>query len=153
MTPDERFWSKVAKAGPDDCWLWTAAPNSTGHVSFYWDRKTRSIPAIRAAWFFAYGEWPEHVLDHTCSVPRCMNVRHLEDVTQAENCRRTSERGRHPNQVKTACRQGHEYIEENTRYGTRGDGTKFRICLKCERERTHAKRGPEKERHPGPKRR
>ncbi len=36
----DRFWSKVDKRGPNDCWNWTASKNEdfmeklTGHIEF-----------------------------------------------------------------------------------------------------------------------
>jgi hypothetical protein len=37
---EERFWSKVDKsAGPDACWIWTAAKYSNGYGHFVIDKK------------------------------------------------------------------------------------------------------------------
>jgi len=44
-TTEQRFWSKVDKRGPDECWPWTAASIPGGWGYFYLDR--RPFPAYR----------------------------------------------------------------------------------------------------------
>lgn len=85
---DERFWEKVEKGGPDDCWLWTAnktAPN--GHGRFL--GPDGQIMAHRYAYEALVGPIPEGlVIDHLCRVRLCVNPDHLEPVTAEENTRR-----------------------------------------------------------------
>ena len=35
-----RFWDKVAKGGPDECWLWTAGTNKDGYGKLSVRRKS-----------------------------------------------------------------------------------------------------------------
>lgn len=130
------------------CINWTGTLTVAGY-GFFWADEIRTHLAHRLAWFLAYGDFPKQTIDHTCRNRRCVNVEHLRDVPQSRQFENyVSYWG-----SKTECPQHHPYDEANTRYGTRGNGSKFRICLTCERERTHAKRGPEKEVHRGPRRR
>ena len=41
----------------------------------------------------------------------------------------------HPKELPTHCSQGHEYDEENTKFGTRPDGSTKRYCRECNRLR------------------
>ena len=81
-TPEaERFWAKVAKAGPEECWLWTGAiTNGYGLTAM------SEHTAHRWAWVEAHGPIsPGMTLHHKCAVRRCVNPEHLELATKREN--------------------------------------------------------------------
>lgn len=83
----ERFWPKVDQRGPDECWPWTGHVKRNGYGAITLGGKSGKIEmAHRAAWIVAFGEIPDGmVVDHKCRVRHCVNVRHLQVVTQAEN--------------------------------------------------------------------
>lgn len=71
------------------------------------------------------------VVRHTCDNPGCVNPLHLQLGTTADNMRDRSDRGRHANQKKTHCPQGHEYSDGNTYLNP---STGFRQCRICHRD-------------------
>ena len=82
----ERFWSKVKIAGPDDCWLWTAAARNKheGYGAFYLDG--RNQPASRIAHILSNGPVPEGMeVCHRCDNPPCCNPAHLFIGTRKDN--------------------------------------------------------------------
>jgi len=85
-SPQERFWSKVAKT--DTCWLWTAHRNVSGYGKFMIrvDGSHRASLAHRVAYELAVGPIPEGFhIDHTCHNPACVKPSHLRPVTNKEN--------------------------------------------------------------------
>ncbi len=85
MTDEERFWSKVEKAGPDDCWLWTGNKHSRGYGVFWLNGK--SIRANRFALELAEGPAPYDgaMSLHSCDNPPCCNPKHLRWGTALNN--------------------------------------------------------------------
>lgn len=84
---EERFWVKVERSGPDDCWPWKAGIGSSGYGNIHWLGRTQS--AHRIAWTLLRGPIPADLtIDHLCFVRHCMNPAHMELVTLAENIRR-----------------------------------------------------------------
>lgn len=82
----DRFWSKVAIKGPDDCHDWTASICSNGYGSFCIYSITHS--AHRFAWLLTKGEIPEGKLVlHRCDNKLCCNPNHLYIGTQGDNIR------------------------------------------------------------------
>lgn len=78
-TVDERFWLKVDKRGPDDCWEWKAG-RCLGYGQFW--NNVRDMPAHRFAYEAVVGPIPEGLtLDHLCRNKGCVNPAHLEPVT------------------------------------------------------------------------
>lgn len=114
---EDRFWAKVDKT--DTCWLWRGAIKDGGYGNFLADKHTL---AHRFAYTLLVGPIPAGLtLDHLCRVRRCVNPRHLEPVSNAENVRR----GIHPR--KTHCLRGHLYSEANTWRDKDG----HRFCRQC----------------------
>lgn len=88
----ERFWSKVDKNGPDDCWLWTGSCQGAGY-GLIGDGAGGLLLAHRVAYELLVGPIPagrhiDHVKARGCRHRHCVNPAHLEPVTNAENCRR-----------------------------------------------------------------
>lgn len=87
MTTEERFWSKVGRGAPDECWLWQAGCFVNGYGQF--DREGSNQLAHRVAYDFTHGSIPTGLtVDHLCRVRLCVNPAHLEAVTIQENLRR-----------------------------------------------------------------
>lgn len=106
-----RFWAKVDKRGPDECWIWQAAVNKvTGYGTTTNDGRT--MGAHRAAYLLAVGPIPEGLtLDHSCNVRTCVNPAHLSPCTTQVNTALAVER-------RKACRRGHSregniYLDPN----------------------------------------
>lgn len=136
----ELFLAKVNKEGglPNlcpklgQCWLWTAATDKNGYGRF----SSRQIKMSSLAHVIMYkvilGKRIKIglVLDHLCCVTSCVNPKHLEPVTNAENVRRIWARGRQAIVLLSeTCVRGHIYTKENTYY----DKRKHRVCRMCHR--------------------
>jgi len=101
----DRFWKKTEQA--DDCLLWTAAQDGQGYGAFKIEGKQQR--AHRVAWMLTYGNYPSDCLLHTCDTPLCVKVEHLREGSLADNNRDTANKGRHWQQQKTTCPEGHPY--------------------------------------------
>lgn len=95
MTPNslKRFWSKVNKGSPDECWLWNACTVGWGYGQLRLDDK-RSM-AHRLSWEIHNGKIPKRkwVLHH-CDVPHCVNPSHLFLGTHVDNMADMKDKGR-----------------------------------------------------------
>jgi hypothetical protein len=139
LTVEERFWLKVDKRGPDECWEWTGT--SCGRYGrFYIDETMKAFPAYRFSYELLVAPIPDGlVIDHLCRNPACVNPAHLEPVTHGENILRgigpTAE-----NAKKTHCKYGHEFTPENTY--SRPSYPNGRECRECKRRlnREHLRR-------------
>jgi hypothetical protein len=81
---DTQYWARVAVAGHDDCWLWTAGANHYGYGTLSTGKSTEL--AHRFSWQLAYGKIPDGLcVLHRCDVRRCCNHKHLFLGTRPEN--------------------------------------------------------------------
>ncbi len=87
---EERFWSHVAKAGPEDCWNWTGAKARADYGTFC-VRKGLWVPTHRYSWELHHGPIPDGLFVlHNCpggDNSLCCNPAHLWLGTQADNMR------------------------------------------------------------------
>lgn len=100
---EARFWAKIDKRGPDECWEWVGAVNKNcGYGVFQLQTKT-TVYAHRVA-AFLYGlvtnikapvnkKAAAFVL-HTCDNRKCCNPRHLYIGTLQQNTRDMRKRRR-----------------------------------------------------------
>lgn len=98
-TTEERFWAKVQKAGPDECWVWTGSTRSpSGHGEFHITRAIGRVPAHQFSLELATGEThpPGYSTCHHCDNPPCVNPAHLYFGTQKQNAADMIARNRAP---------------------------------------------------------
>lgn len=81
---EKRFWSKVEKAGPDDCWMWTASFRN-GYGAIKHQNKVHS--AHRVAFVLTKGDPPKgkQLICHKCNNSACCNPAHLYAGTHEDN--------------------------------------------------------------------
>lgn len=118
------FWQHVKVGDPSECWLWTGSKHKQGY-GLYGAGPRR---AHRIAWTLIHGEIPPGLqVLHRCDNPPCVNPAHLFLGTDKDNHQDKAAKGRHWQQKKTACPQGHPYTPENT-YTPPSGGRHCRIC-------------------------
>lgn len=93
---DNRFWAKVNKGGPDDCWLWTGSVKrkKTGRAYGSFTSEGKEVLAHRYSYGLANDGVPDsHTpVHHTCSNTLCVNPNHLQAITSQENTAEMLER-------------------------------------------------------------
>lgn len=95
MTLEERFWAKVDKQGPDECWEWRSSLNSKGYGRISMG-KTDQMFAHRLSYELHFGPIPDGLLVcHRCDNPPCVNPSHLFTGTRSDNMLDCSQKGRH----------------------------------------------------------
>lgn len=115
----QNFLARVRFTTWDGCWEWAGC-------------RQRGYGVLRLAGFnkahcFAYTMWVGRIptdltIDHLCRNRGCVNPRHLEPVTAAENTRRAL--------VREVCKAGiHSLTGNNVKVRSNGE----RSCRECER--------------------
>lgn len=112
----------------EDCHIFAGSLHSCGYgvVSLYINGKWRSRVIHRLIYESVYGEIPKgYVCDHICRNRLCINIEHLQMVTNEENLMLA-----HTRANRTHCSKGHEWTEDNTMYQL-SRGQRYRRCKSC----------------------
>ena len=93
---EDRFWAKVDRRGPDECWLWTASTITGGYGQIGRGRAGAGNElAHRLSYAINVGPIPEGlVVMHSCDNKLCVNPAHLSVGTQKENVADMDAKGR-----------------------------------------------------------
>lgn len=138
-TFEERFWAKVDRRGPDECWPWLGAKSLTQRgyygVLNLGRRGVGVDKAHRIAYRLAGGVLaPRQVVDHLCRNTLCVNHAHLEAITTSVNTQRGHDyrraNGIPDSHLKEYCKRGHPLSGANL-YVWRG----HHHCLACQQLR------------------
>lgn len=95
-TVEERFWAKVDRRGPDECWPWTGS-NHQGYGTFHVSSARGRVKAHAFSVELATGIPcpPGQGGLHRCDNPPCVNPAHIYYGTQRQNSSDMVERRRH----------------------------------------------------------
>jgi hypothetical protein len=85
-----RFWSKVDRRGPDECWEWQAGREDSGYGVF------DGRHAHRVAWEITNGAIPAGLIvrHYVCDNRPCCNVAHMKLGTRRQNSEDMVRKGR-----------------------------------------------------------
>ncbi len=134
----QRFWEKVDKRGPDECWPWMGSAISKDRRGTFWlNGRNRTAPSVSLE--LAGFQQPDFsaFACHSCDNPNCVNPAHLWWGDVRSNAIDASMKGRLPGQKKTHCKQGHPLSGENLYFNSRGQRG-CRACMNIHRKRYRA---------------
>lgn len=91
---EERFWKKVDKRGPDECWKWLAS-TAHGYGQLKIPGQTSMALAHRYSYELHFGPIPHDLwVLHKCDNPLCVNPAHLYLGTHQKNMHDMVAKGR-----------------------------------------------------------
>lgn len=104
----DRFWAKIARGDPRECWPWIASKkNSRDNYGHFKIRSYETVTASRLAYAIAYGEEPgELCVLHSCDNPSCCNPAHLFLGTVKDNSEDMVRKGRARNGFRKGSSNG-----------------------------------------------
>lgn len=115
-------------------------PNPTGNkhlyvtISYGGARKYCQVHVLIAEAFL--GPRPDGmVVCHYNDEPTDNRLGNLRYASQSDNLYDATRNGRNHNANKTHCPSGHPYSGDNLRFGSRGNGNRFRRCHTCRSEK------------------
>lgn len=106
-----RFWAKVEKRGPDDCWEWKGSAGTKGYGVFWLGGSMKL--AHRVAFYISRHRWPMPMCCHHCDNPLCVNPSHLFRGSAADNTADCVRKGRHRWGVHPGERSGRTFLTDN----------------------------------------
>ncbi len=93
MTTANRFWAKVKRGAPGECWEWTGFRIEDGYGRTH--IRGRNVLAHRFAWELANGPIPDGMcVLHRCDNPPCCNGAHHFLGTREDNNKDRAAKGR-----------------------------------------------------------
>lgn len=132
----DRFWEKVDRKGPDECWEWMARKCPLGYGRLWVVDRVRLAHHVSCMLHgIPIPGYPksDHCIDHKCGNRGCVNPAHLRVVLAADNCGILAKPTPHwNNKIKTHCIHGHGLAGENLALvpDVRA-GKSTRVCLTC----------------------
>lgn len=133
MSLEARFWAKVDRGGPGDCWLWQGATITAGYGHLRRGSRTEGTVYAHVLAVILDGRQPQpgQEVHHRCETPLCVNPSHLDVLSPADHGLR--HRGR-PSPTKgqrsLTCHRGHSRDEAYVRKDTGA----VVYCRACRRE-------------------
>ncbi len=93
----DRFWPKVDRRGPDECWEWQAGKGEHGYGLIGLGRRgSGQAGAHRVSWALANGPIDASIhVCHRCDNPPCVNPAHLFLGTRSDNMQDMVAKGRY----------------------------------------------------------
>lgn len=136
----DRVLDRVAM-GPNGCIISTYPPNDDGYCRVGWGEGGRGgtihrAGAHRVAWMAAHGPIPDGLtVHHRCFNRRCVNVAHLELLSNSDNARRQGAVRNLP--ADGSCGRGHAAAHWVV-VGRNSNGSDMHGCRECKRENYRA---------------
>lgn len=84
-TLEQRFWQKVDRRGPGECWPWTGAKNGHGYGVLRLPEDGGIALAHRVSLVLAGRDPGDLLARHGCDTPSCVNPAHLRPGTAQDN--------------------------------------------------------------------
>jgi hypothetical protein len=124
-TTEERFWAKVDRRGPDECWPWVGSRQQDGYGQL-WNGSRLEIATHIALRLDGRPLEPGQYALHRCDNPPCVNPGHLIAGDARTNSHDMLAKGRFRvgERRKEMCKRGLHRMDD-TRRANR--------CAECER--------------------